>query len=259
MGGFKASRPGTRGSGIRRALTRSGSEAGRCLAWAAVDGVGGGAVAAPRGHARRHQVAGPGSTRGLLRGEAQAEGEGGGAGPGRIVQGVACGVSQYHPGLRHSRPRTAPHPVPPEQTSRSPTWGIAPHPQGTDPTSSLLSTPTPHSPAWLWYPCWRAACIWAPGRCAAPRWGRGAGAAAKDRPRRPNPLARQVLTACNTCGQKVAARPLSPNPQGTRFAVPLQGRGSTVSREPGKQTRAFPALGVGGAGQGPNSRPPPIP
>lgn len=79
-----------------RVLTRSGSEEGRCVARAAEDGVGRGAVAAAHGHASRHQVAWPGAARSLLRGEARAEGEGGGAGPRRVVQDVACGAPQHH-------------------------------------------------------------------------------------------------------------------------------------------------------------------
>lgn len=86
------------------------------MAGAAVDGVGGGAVAAAHGYVCRNQVAGPRAAGSLLRGQARAEGEGGGAGPRRVVQDVACGsdpASLWAP--RRSPPRAQPA-VPREHT-----------------------------------------------------------------------------------------------------------------------------------------------
>lgn len=153
------------------------------MAGAAVDGVGGGALAAAHGYVRRNQVAGPGAAGSLLRGEARAEGEGRGAGPRRVVQDVACGsdpASLWGPrrwpalGTARRPPRTPPAPA-----ALQPRHG-ARLPAQTSLAPSVYTRPTP-------YRCSVAACIWAPGLCRALRWGRGAGGAAKGRPRLPSP------------------------------------------------------------------------
>lgn len=88
-GGFPSGLPlmrlGVGEAGVPGVLTWSGSEEGRCVARAAIDGVGGAAVWAAHSHASGHQVARPRAARSLLRGEARAEAEGGGAGPRRVV------------------------------------------------------------------------------------------------------------------------------------------------------------------------------
>lgn len=161
------------------------------MAGAAVDGVGGGAVGAAHGHASRNQVAGPRAARSLLRGEARAEGEGRSAGPRRVVQHVACGS------------------VP------APLWVPAVPP---DPASPFLEHPPDAGTGVRWqlvFGPWASV-----ERCD--------GAAGPVGPPRADPDVRAhsaqgwgALTACGTCGQKVAA-PAPPPTAAAERTAPLQ-------------------------------------
>lgn len=251
MGGFPGSGLALEKPGVPGVLTRSGSEAGRCLARAAVDGIGGGAVGAAHRHASRHQVARPRAARRLLRGEAQAEGVGGGAGPRRVVQDVACGASCHHLGAGRSRPGHNPA-APPEQAC-SPPRRAAPRSQHRPPH------PHPHRPA-------RAASTGVGGqlvfgaRASVERRDRAAGPV---RPPRADPdvqahSAVGALRSAAPADRRWRPRPLHPGLAGDTHPGPFQlsqslGRGPAGI--PGaRATNGSTFRSVRGLGQGPSTQ-----
>lgn len=134
------------------------------------------------------------------------------------------------------RPGHSP-PYPPNRSAPLQPWVQHPSPLR-DRTSFFLPTAHPgQSCARRRYQCLWATCIWAQGLRRALRWGRGAGAAAKGRPRRSSPWYR----GCAYGRQHLWTEGGGPGP-----STPDSGGGAQpVSQEPGKQTAAFRALGAG--------------